>query len=44
MICYATNKPPCTAGVIVLDGKREKKVILNSDLDNCDIVYFEMED
>lgn len=47
LICYANSmgkQPPCTTAVIISDGKKEKKVILNSDLENCDIVYFEIED
>ncbi len=46
LICYAHSMgklPPCTTAIIVSDGKKEKKVILNSDLENCDIVYFEIE-
>lgn len=46
LICYANSvgkQPPCTTAVIISDGKKEKKVILNADLENCDIVYFEIE-
>jgi hypothetical protein len=47
LICYANSmgkQAPCTTAVIISDGKKEKKVVLNSDLDTCDIVYFEIED
>ncbi|MCS7018290.1 MAG: hypothetical protein RMJ87_04075 [Cytophagales bacterium] len=46
LICYAENvgkQPPCTTAVIVSDSKKEKKVILNADLETCDIVYFEID-
>jgi hypothetical protein len=46
LICYANNmgkQPPCTTAIIVSDGKKEKKVVLNSDMKACDIIYFEAE-
>ncbi|WP_250632244.1 hypothetical protein [Rhodoflexus caldus] len=46
LICYANNigkQPPCTTAIIVSDGKKEKKIVLNSDMKTCDIIYFEAE-
>ncbi len=44
LICYANNigkQPPCTTAIIVSDGKKEKKIVLSSDVKTCDIIYFE---
>lgn len=46
LACYANSigkQPPCTTAIIVSDGKKERKVVLNSDLKTCDIIYFEVE-
>jgi hypothetical protein len=45
LIVYAHNMgkmPPNTTAIIFNDGRRERKVILNADMDTCDVIYFEL--
>lgn len=44
LLLYANNlgkEPPNTLAVVIDDGVEQQKVILNSDLNQCDIIYFE---
>lgn len=44
LLLYADNlgkNPPCTAAIVIDDGGEIEEVILNSDLNQCDIIYFE---
>ncbi len=46
LLFYAKNlgrEPPNTAAIVISDGQRTQKVILNADLSKCDIIYFELE-
>ncbi|MCS6968544.1 MAG: hypothetical protein RMJ44_11920 [Cytophagales bacterium] len=46
LVCYANQmgkQPPVTTAIVISDGKKDKKVVLHSDLQNCDIIYFETE-
>lgn len=44
LILYAHNlgeSPPNTVAVIIDDGKKRQRFILNSDMNTCDVIYFE---
>ena len=44
LLLYAENLgkiPPCTAAISIDDNHTIEKVILNSDLNQCDIIYFQ---
>ena len=44
MILYAHNlgeSPPNTVAIIVDDGKTRQRFILNSDMNTCDVIYFQ---
>ena len=44
LMLFANNtgrEPPNTAALWISDGETEQKVILNSDMDTCDIIYFD---
>ena len=44
LLLYADNlgrNPPNTAAITILDGEEKKEIVLNSDLNNCDIIYFD---
>ncbi len=45
LMVFANNEgrePPNTVAVNIIDGEEIHKVILNSDLETCDIIYFEV--
>jgi hypothetical protein len=44
LLLYANNlgkEPPNTVAIVVDDGIEQQKVVLNSDLNQCDIIYFD---
>ena len=44
LLLYADDlgrNPPCTAAITIDDNSKIEEVILNSDLNQCDIIYFE---
>ncbi len=44
ILLYANNlgkEPPNTVAMEIFDGEKTQEVILNSDLNQCDIIYFE---